>query len=85
MSEQSKTDWERLDQMSDQDIDTSDIPALGDAFFKQATVRTYHGKTVVAISVDEDVLAWFRAQGPEYQKRMNAALRIYGEAQKEAT
>ncbi len=84
MSEQSKTDWERLDQMTDQDIDTSDSPALGNAFFNQATMRSHHEKTVVAISVDQDVLAWYRAQGPDYQKRINAALRIYAEAHKEA-
>jgi uncharacterized protein (DUF4415 family) len=28
------------------------------------------------------VLAWFRAQGPGYQTRMNAVLRAYVEAQK---
>jgi uncharacterized protein (DUF4415 family) len=27
--------------------------------------------------VDEDVLAWFKAQGPRYQSRMNAVLRAY--------
>ncbi len=70
--------------MTDADIDTSDSPALSDTFFTNATMRTPHGKTVVAVSVDADVLAWFRAQGPEYQKRMNAALRIYAEAHKAA-
>ena len=32
--------------------------------------------------IDEDVLAWFRAQGPGYQTRMNAVLRAYVEAHK---
>jgi uncharacterized protein (DUF4415 family) len=70
--------------MTDQEIDTSDIPALDETFFKRATVRAPAGKAAVTVSVDADVLAWFRAQGPEYQKRMNAALRIYAEAHKEA-
>lgn len=84
MNESSKTNWERLDQMTDEDIDTADSPALGDSFFAQAAVRIPQGKTIVALSVDEDVLAWFRAQGPEYQKRMTAALRIYAEAHQSA-
>jgi uncharacterized protein (DUF4415 family) len=84
MKRPSNTNWEKLDQMTDQEIDTSDIPALDETFFKRATVRTPAGKAAVTVSVDADVLAWFRAQGPEYQKRMNAALRIYAEAHKEA-
>jgi uncharacterized protein (DUF4415 family) len=34
------------------------------------------------LRIDEDVLAWFRAQGPGYQTRMNAVLRAYVDAQK---
>lgn len=84
MNEPSKTNWERLDQMTDEDIDTSDSPPLGEGFFEHASLRTPHGKTIVALTVDEDVVAWFRAQGPDYQKRMIAALRIYAEAHKTA-
>jgi uncharacterized protein (DUF4415 family) len=29
------------------------------------------------------VLAWFKAQGAEFQQRVNAALKIYAEAQQE--
>jgi uncharacterized protein (DUF4415 family) len=31
----------------------------------------------VTLRLDEDVLAWFRAQGVGHQARMNAALRAY--------
>ena len=37
MKTSSKTDWERLTKMEDEDIDTSDIPELDDTFFQQAT------------------------------------------------
>ena len=40
-------------------------------------------KTAVALSVDDDVLKWFEAQGAEFQNRVNAALRIYAEAHQE--
>jgi len=47
--------------------------------------RLPKGKVPVVISVDADVIEWFKAQGDEYQKLLNAALRIYAEAHKERT
>jgi hypothetical protein len=34
----SETDWARIDSMMDEEIDTSDIPPLDDAFFTRAGV-----------------------------------------------
>ena len=34
-------------------------------------------KEQIALRVDEDVLEWYRAQGPGWQTRMNAVLRAY--------
>jgi uncharacterized protein (DUF4415 family) len=34
-------------------------------------------KAAISLRVDVDVLAWFKAQGPGYQTRMNAILRAY--------
>ena len=42
MSEISKTDWERLAKLNDSDIDTSDIPPLGEDFFRGAELMTMH-------------------------------------------
>jgi uncharacterized protein (DUF4415 family) len=69
--------------MSDEEIDTSDIPPLGDEFFARAEWRMPRRKSVVTLSVDDDVLKWFEAQGAEFQQRINAALRIYAEAHQE--
>ncbi|HEX9917891.1 MAG TPA: BrnA antitoxin family protein [Pyrinomonadaceae bacterium] len=68
--------------MTDEEIDTSDIPPLDEAFFADAKLRVPE-KVSVTVSVDADVLEWFRAQGEEFQQRINAALRIYAEAHKE--
>ena len=38
-------------------------------------------KTPVTIRLDRDLVQWFKARGPRYQTRMNAALRRYVEAQ----
>ena len=68
--------------MSDEDIDTSDIPPLDEAFFADAKLRV-PAKVSITVNIDADVLEWFRAQGEEFQGRINAALRIYAEAHKE--
>jgi uncharacterized protein (DUF4415 family) len=49
-------------------------------FFEKATLRTPRQPVAVTVHVDPDVLAWFQAQGREYEQRVNAALRIYAEA-----
>jgi uncharacterized protein (DUF4415 family) len=84
-SNTSMTDWDRLDAMTDDDIDFSDLPELTPEMFARAVVR--HGlkpeptKEQVTLRIDSDVLAWFRAQGRGYQTRINALLRAYMEAQ----
>ena len=79
----SATDWARVDALADEQIDTSDIPPLGEDFFARATPQMPSKPTVV-LSVDADVLEWFQAQGAESKQKMNAALRIYVEAHKQA-
>jgi hypothetical protein len=36
LKKKSQTDWDRIDRMTDDEIDTSDIPPLTDAFFEHA-------------------------------------------------
>ena len=79
----SETDWARIDQMTDDEIDVSDIPPLDDAFFARAQWRMPQKKTAVTLSVDSEVLKWFEAQGADFQQRVNAALKIYAEAHQE--
>jgi uncharacterized protein (DUF4415 family) len=81
LGKQSRTDWERVDAMSDEDIDTSDIPPLNAAFFANAQVRLPKRKVPITINLDPDVLVWFRALGESYQTQINAALRTYMRAQ----
>jgi|COG998Drversion2_1049125.scaffolds.fasta_scaffold1133381_1 uncharacterized protein (DUF4415 family) len=75
-----RTDWKRLDEMGDEDIDCSDIPALDEGFFKNARIVTPPGKKQLTLRLDTDVLEWLKAQGKGYQSRINAILRAYYEA-----
>jgi uncharacterized protein (DUF4415 family) len=80
MKKPSETDWTRVEALTDETIDTSDIPPLTEAYFTRAELRLPKELVAVTVHVDPDVLAWFKAQGDEYEKRLNAALRIYVEA-----
>lgn len=37
-------------------------------------------KTLVSLRLDQDVLEWFKAQGPRYQTRINTVLRAFRDA-----
>ena len=40
-------------------------------------------KTLISLRVDPEVIAFFKAQGPGYQTRMNAVLTAYMQVKKE--
>jgi uncharacterized protein (DUF4415 family) len=85
MNNTSKTDWDRIDAMTDDEIDTSDIPPLTDEFFVKAKLRMPTSKiNTVAVPIDSETLAWFRSKGEESEQHMAAALKIYAAAQKTA-
>ena len=58
----SRTDWDRLEAMSDKDIDYSDIPPLDKHFFKTGKLRMLKTKPLISIRIDDDILEWFKAQ-----------------------
>lgn len=82
MLKASKTDWDRVVRQKDEDIDTTDIPELGDDFFRKAQLHV-PAKQAVTIRLDADVLAWFKAQGSGYQTRINQLLRQYMQAHRQ--
>ena len=65
--------------MTDDDIDTSESPELTGDFFKRATWRSRTSVTVT-LELDPEVLAWYQAQGDDWERRLRAALRLYAEA-----
>lgn len=78
-----RSDLKRIDRMSDEDIDYSDIPEVDAAFFETARVVVPPGKKQVTVRLDNDVLTWLKSQGRGYQTRINAILRAYYEAHAE--
>lgn len=84
MNKPSESNWNRIDTMTDDNIDTSDIPPLSETFLQRAILHIPKRTGSLTLSIDADVLAWFKAQGDDYEQRINAALRIYMEAHKAA-
>lgn len=70
-----------LSALPDSQIDTSDAPFRPDAVWVKAA-DSPHGKKLVSLRLDEDVLDFFRHTGKRYQTRINAVLRSYMEAHK---
>jgi uncharacterized protein (DUF4415 family) len=80
MKKVSKTDWTLLSEMSDEDINTSDISERDGTFFQQEKIIV-PSKKPVTLRLDSDVLVWFKSQGQGYQTRINKLLRNYMESQ----
>ncbi len=68
--------------MRDEDIDFSDIPEMGEEFFRNATLMMPESKVSVTLKVEREVLEWFKSRGKGYQSRMNAVLKAYMRAQR---
>ncbi|OYV38956.1 MAG: hypothetical protein B7Z80_08595 [Rhodospirillales bacterium 20-64-7] len=78
-----KTDYARLDAMTDREIAkavASDPDAAPlDIDWSKARIVISPGKEVVTLRLDQDVVEFFKQQGRGYQTRMNAVLRAYCE------
>jgi uncharacterized protein (DUF4415 family) len=84
-SRTSKTDWKRVRATKEKAIAVSDEHPEADVShivrgIVRRGLRPAAPKTSVALRLDADVLAWFKAQGPGYQTRVNAVLRAFRDA-----
>jgi uncharacterized protein (DUF4415 family) len=84
MNNKSKTDWERIRSMKDEDIDYSDIPDRGDdeEFWADAEIVTPPKKVSISIRLDADLLEWLKSRQAPYQTLINGVLRNYMEYHK---
>ncbi len=71
------TELRAVASMPDDQIDTSDPDAPEVIDWSGATRGRFYrpNKKLKSLRVDEDVLAYFQAQGPGYQTRINRVLR----------
>lgn len=80
------TDLERLRNMSDEDIDFSDIPRTTPEFWANGMVRKglkpVIRKNQLTLRIDQDVIEFFKKEGRGYQTKINLLLRAYMDAHK---
>lgn len=79
---ESKTDWARVDAMTDEEIEAQmredpDWADFIDVDWSNATIVYPVAKNAISIRLDQDVVDFFKATGKGYQTRINAVLRHY--------
>jgi len=85
-----KTDWARVDAMSDREIenaakaDPDAAPILDKEWFRTAKLVLPERKVPISLRMDREVVEWFKAHGRRYQSRMNAVLKAYVQAHRKA-
>lgn len=83
-SAKSRTDWDRLADPAAAGQPTAQHPEAGLQHIVRGIARQgllpAPAKALVSLRVDQDVLAWFKAQGVGYQTRINAVLRAFRDA-----
>ncbi len=84
-----KTDWRRVAALTEQEVIAAaesypDAQPTDAEFWRNARLVMPARKAPVTLRLDQDVLAWFRAQGRLYQTRINAVLKAYMHAHQKA-
>jgi uncharacterized protein (DUF4415 family) len=78
----SRTDWARL--KADEPSVSTEHPEADIKHIVRGVVRRglqpLPPKASISLRVDQDVLEWFKAQGPGYQTRINSVLRAFRDA-----
>ena len=82
-----RTAWARVDatteaELRQMDRDDPDLQGFENVDWSKATLVLPETKAAISIRLDADVLAFFKADGPGYQSRINAVLRSYMKATK---
>lgn len=83
-SAKSKTDWARLKSSTASGVATKEHPEADIRHIVRGVVRRglqpLPTKASISLRVDQDVIEWFKAQGPGYQTRINIVLRAFRDA-----
>ena len=80
-SNKSMTDWEKLDSMTDDQIDFSDCPEITPEMAKNA--KTSHnfgdlsGKTNLTLYLDNEIVTWYKKNETVHQIEINNLLKEY--------
>ena len=68
-----KTDWKRVNSLTDETIDYSDIPEATEDIFKLMT-RHEPEKVLVNLRLNREIVDFFKEHSSKYQTRINEVL-----------
>ena len=77
MNSSTKTDWNRLKNQKEKDIDYSDIPKTNSKFWEDAQIYSPHKKVELTINIDDDLAIWIKSLGENSNLALNNILRAY--------
>lgn len=77
MKKLEKTNWDKLNKMSDSQINYSDIAETDAQFWSEAEIIYPHKKTKLTITVDDDIALWLKQFGDKYNNTINNILRVH--------
>ncbi len=77
MIHSNKTDWTRLKNMSENEIDYSDIQETNYEFWNNAEIILPHKKVEIKLQIDEDIANWIIQFGDKSNLAVNNLLRSY--------
>lgn len=84
---ESRSDWQAAERMSQAEVERlaqEDDGPLPRGWETSVETGVPEPATPVHIRLDSQVLRWFKANGPGYQTRINAALRAFVQARQRA-
>ena len=84
LTAQQREELDAISAMPDESIDYSDAPMLNEAFWQAVNLPTTEQKTQITLRIDSDEVEFFKHTGKRYQTKINAVLRAYVEANKNA-
>lgn len=80
---ETKTDWARLDAMTDEELEAS-IDWEEEGQYDWGTPYPYRYPAIMetaTVCVNEEIVSWFKARSGDYSARMRFVLRDYADAQ----
>lgn len=83
---ESQTDWDRVRAKTEEELERDiasdpDWAEIPHDWRKSAELIMPAPKQLLSLRLDQDVVQWFRDQGPGYQTRINAVLRAFVQEQ----
>lgn len=79
-SMKSMTDWEKLESMTDENIDFSDCPEITSEMAKSVTVRRglkFSKKRSLTLFLDDEIVNWYKQNEASHQAEINTLLKEY--------